>query len=547
MIARIIYCGSLLLLQLCCQRPPPHGDDHEEGPEPVSVTHFTHKLELFMEYPPLVAERPARFLAHLSVLADGQPVRSGEFVLEARRGSSEPIIARLAAPKRDGLYTPELTFPDAGEFDARILVRGPQVSDEIPLGRLVVHADEAAMRASSAARPEPADPANAVPFLMEQQWKIGMLLHTADEHSLVERVQCAGEVVAPLERSAVVLAPVAGRLLSPSGEGLPRLGASVRAGQVLAVLEPTVPTLNETATYALELRTRAVEIQRGVDEARAHFQFAQREYDRLAGLQRARVSSQREMYEVERDLALAQAQFDAAVALKAKYDEVAEQLDIFREAARQPAIDGGSEDPLRIRLTAPISGQVVSASHVDGEQLEAHEELFRIVNFDRVWVSVRVSEFDLARLPATPNALVVASSYPDRRIDVRTSGGKLVHFGSVVDPASRTVILRFEIPNPEGSLRDGMFAEVFLETGATRRTVGIPEQAIVMENGAPIAFVLLGGELFQKRELVLGARDGTLVEVIRGVSRGERVVSRGANLVKLAALSGSAFGPGHVH
>ena len=77
--------------------------------------------------------------------------------------------------------------------------------------------------------------------------------------------------------------------------------------------------------------------------------------------------------------------------------------------------------------------------------------------------------------------------------------------------------------------------------------VAISEEAIVMDNGRPIAFVLLGGESFQRRELALGARDNGFVEVKAGIEAGERVVTRGAYLIKLAALSPDSFSAGHAH
>lgn len=68
-----------------------------------------------------------------------------------------------------------------------------------------------------------------------------------------------------------------------------------------------------------------------------------------------------------------------------------------------------------------------------------------------------------------------------------------------------------------------------------------------MDQGLPTAYVMLEGELFQKRDLELGARDGTWVEVLRGLEPGERVATRGAYVVKLAGLSPASFGANHAH
>jgi multidrug efflux pump subunit AcrA (membrane-fusion protein) len=105
----------------------------------------------------------------------------------------------------------------------------------------------------------------------------------------------------------------------------------------------------------------------------------------------------------------------------------------------------------------------------------------------------------------------------------------------------------FELPNRDGLFRVGMFAEVHVETRKSVDAVAIPEEAIVMDNGRPIAFVLSEGESFQRRELELGVRDSGFVEVKRGVELGERVITKGAYAVKLAARSPASFGAGHVH
>ena len=112
---------------------------------------------------------------------------------------------------------------------------------------------------------------------------------------------------------------------------------------------------------------------------------------------------------------------------------------------------------------------------------------------------------------------------------------------------SRTVPIRYEMPNPDAILRAGMLADVYLETKRATHCTAIPEEAIVLDNGRPTAYVLIDGENFQRRELELGIRDNGWVEVKRGVNAGERVVTKGAYAIKLASLSPAEFGHGHGH
>ena len=122
-----------------------------------------------------------------------------------------------------------------------------------------------------------------------------------------------------------------------------------------------------------------------------------------------------------------------------------------------------------------------------------------------------------------------------------------MHLGTVVDESSRVVPITYELPNPDGRFRVGMLAEVHVATQRAEEVVAITEQAVVMDNGRPVAFVMLEGETFQRRELKLGIRDNGFVEIKSGVEVGERVATKGAYALKLASQSPSSFGAGHVH
>jgi hypothetical protein len=101
--------------------------------------------------------------------------------------------------------------------------------------------------------------------------------------------------------------------------------------------------------------------------------------------------------------------------------------------------------------------------------------------------------------------------------------------------------------NRSGEIRPGMFAELHISIGQHAASVVIPSEGVVLDQGLPTAYVMLEGEMFQRRELELGLEDGEWVEVLRGIAPGERVATRGAYVVKLAALSPASFGAGHAH
>jgi membrane fusion protein (multidrug efflux system) len=107
----------------------------------------------------------------------------------------------------------------------------------------------------------------------------------------------------------------------------------------------------------------------------------------------------------------------------------------------------------------------------------------------------------------------------------RSFEGKITNLDSRVDPATRSISVRAEIPNRDGALKPGMFMTVSLQGDVTSALV-VPEAAIVPEQGRTYVFVVDNG-VAQRREATLGRRKPGEVEVIKGVQAGERVVVDG--------------------
>jgi multidrug efflux pump subunit AcrA (membrane-fusion protein) len=184
---------------------------------------------------------------------------------------------------------------------------------------------------------------------------------------------------------------------------------------------------------------------------------------------------------------------------------------------------------------------------VAGASIEPGDTVFRILDSSRIWVEGRVSEFDVALIGEASHAVGHFAAIPARQFELQGPGGGRPYIGAEVDASSRTLLIRYEIVNPDGAVRPGMLAEIHISTGEHEAPVVIPADGVVMDQGLATAYVMLEGELFQKRELELGVKDGAWVEVLRGIEPGERVATRGAYVVKLAALSPTAFGAGHAH
>ena len=531
--------------------------------EPVVVTQFTDKVELFMEYPRLEPKHKARFLAHVTVLATGEPVRSGSLRIELSSATGETRVLEAAEPTRDGLFIPVATFDAAEEWEAKLVVTSDQVQETLQLAPMIVHADSASAMAAAKAEAAPDKP-DLVPFFFEQQWRIGLLTEEIERRTLIKRLQVAGEIKAPHHAMAVAGAPVAGRLLPPDSGSLPHLGDWVEKGQVIAYIEPPLTTsdraqlaVNRATRDALEMelllreldvQAKALEIEQTLLQTEARIEFRESALARIEGLRAKGLGTQQELEAAQRDMLLARREREGAEALKRSLETTRAQLTQLQERSAALRSEAAPNQSKRHAVIAPISGEIIDADNVEGESIVGSAAVFRLLDLRKVWVVMHVSEFDLGEIKTTPGALLEFAAFPGERFDVLGDlNGRAVHIGKVVDPTNRTVRLHYEAENTTGLFRDGMFADVFLETQRAVSAIAIPEESIVMDGGQPTAFVLVEGETFQKRTLQVGIRDGDFVEVLSGIEAGERVVTQGAYMVKLASASPASFGHGHVH
>ena len=203
---------------------------------------------------------------------------------------------------------------------------------------------------------------------------------------------------------------------------------------------------------------------------------------------------------------------------------------------------GTGEPGERVVVRAPITGVVAESSVTPGATVEEGQLLYRIVALDRVHVVGAVPEQHLARIENATAAEIDVPGLPTPLTSTR-----LISVGRVVDPQRRSVPITFELAKPPSAVAVGQGVTLRLITESRGAEVAVPANAIVDDGGQPIVFVQTGGERFERRPVrVGGPRQGGFVQV-EGIEAGERIVTRGAHLVRLAALSPQTPGHGHVH
>ncbi|HVS63169.1 MAG TPA: efflux RND transporter periplasmic adaptor subunit [Thermoanaerobaculia bacterium] len=182
----------------------------------------------------------------------------------------------------------------------------------------------------------------------------------------------------------------------------------------------------------------------------------------------------------------------------------------------------------RTRLTTPISGVLMELARdasgmpvADGQLVSPGFQVARISPTNTLIADIDLVGPELARVRPGQKARVRHFAWEGRGFV-----GTVLRLSPSVDPATHTFRAEVAVANEEGLLRPGMFVEVTLLVEQREGVPVVPRAAVTERGGRRVVFVL-DGQRVAEREVVLGLGDDEVVEVVRGVSSGDRIVVRG--------------------
>jgi Cu(I)/Ag(I) efflux system membrane fusion protein len=242
----------------------------------------------------------------------------------------------------------------------------------------------------------------------------------------------------------------------------------------------------------------------------------------------------------------------AAEALKSMGDASPEA-----RAGMQALVDGGlqrlrnwdiaEEDLANLKAGKGISqtlplrsltgGVVTEMTARAGMRFMPGETLFQIADLSTVWVIASVFEQDLAFLRPGQMAAISLTAFPGQKFT-----GKVTFVYPTVDSKTRTARIRIELPNEAGFLKPDLYGSVEIEAGESVAEVAIPESAVLDSGTRRVVLVDLGGGAFEPREVELGSRGDGYVEVLKGLTAGQRVVVNGNFLIDAESNLKAALG-----
>jgi cobalt-zinc-cadmium efflux system membrane fusion protein len=187
--------------------------------------------------------------------------------------------------------------------------------------------------------------------------------------------------------------------------------------------------------------------------------------------------------------------------------------------------------PSTTAIRAPFAGVIIHMGAAPGDVVESGVELFSLANLSTVYVQAQVYEKDLGQVRVGQTASITVDSFPAEHLT-----GNVASISDLIDTQTRTAAVRCQVANPSGRLKLDMLATVQFPTSTKRATLSVPSDAVQTVDGKSVVFIRSSPSRFSVRQVETGVTSEGRTEIVRGVSDGEPVVSKGAFAVKSVLL-----------
>ena len=292
------------------------------------------------------------------------------------------------------------------------------------------------------------------------------------------------ELMLPSTLQAYIESPIYARTNGYLGRWYKDIGSRVRAGELLATIE--TPEIDQELLQARAAR----------DQAEAQLKLAASSARRWENLEKMDAVSQQETDERSSSYRQAQANLAAAQANVKRL----EQLESFKH------------------IYAPFSGVVTRRNTDVGALVNAgnggpNQELFVIAQVDPIRVYVDVPENDAPSVRPGVAAEIEIPELPGERFS-----GRVVRTSDAIDPSSRTLHTEIDVPNRQGRLLPGSYAQVHFALKDAIRRLTIPANALLFRAEGPRAALVGADGRVRLRPIVIGRDFGTTVEILAGIT-----------------------------
>ncbi len=475
-----------------------HDEDHSHEVVPLMLTRYSESFELFAEAEPLVVDQTSEVLAHFTHLANFKPF-DGEITSINLTQDDHATVAKAIKKVKPGIFRFQLTPKHAGKHEVEFIMKDQAVDYSFRLDLIVSSTKPEAEEIAESSQVSISD---AQFFSKEQSWKIDFATDYPKLSQQGPQIKATAKLSPLPSKVATIHAGISGIISDPDNKLFP--GRKVEKGEALAWLKG-----NLLADESIQLR---------MAQARKQWEKAEQDFLRVKSLREEKIVSEREF-------------LDAQLAY-----HLAENEWLNLERSFQP--DGQV-------LLATESGRLHRVYVESGEYAEAGQALFAIDPGSHLLLEAQIAP------RYRKNLSRIAS------IELKTSDGAYFLSESldwnVLSIGSSTQADNFQLPvliavRSHPDLFAGTFVELMIRTQGETEHLIVPQTALVEQQGNYFVYVQHHPESFEKRFVQVEALFGQDAIIRSGLQPNERMVTRGAILLKLAEASGGLDAhAGHVH
>ncbi|MDD2563364.1 MAG: efflux RND transporter periplasmic adaptor subunit [Salinivirgaceae bacterium] len=472
---------------------------HDHGTAKMNYTAYSSNFELFAEADPFVIGHTANILAHFSTLPNYKALESGSITVSLivdGMSSSQT----LAKPTRKGIYSFDLKAKKSGKGKLVFNLVIAQKEYQVEVPNITVYTNDG--DAGHAAAEAEVSQTNAIVFTKEQSWKI-------DFATELPRIEPFGQVikttavVQPVQSNEVVLTAKSNGMISIASNAILE-GIEVKKGDpIFQISGKGLAENNSAVRYA---------------EAKNNFEMAKSEYERAIVLSKDKIVSEKALLEA-----------------KNRYENAKV---VFENLEGNFSLSGQI-------VVSPISGFIKHLHVQNGQYVDAGARL-AMVSSDKIVVLKAEVQQKYASVLGAVSSANIRSMNGNNVFTLEELDGKILSYGRAANEDNHLIPIYLQIEN-RGDFMVGGFVDIYLRTITNQNAITIPNTALLEEQGVYFVIVQITPELFEKLEVKPLATDGLRTEV-SGITVSERVVSKGAIMVKLSKASGELDAhSGHVH
>lgn len=462
-----------------------HGHDHAEL-EPISYTVYSEKTEVFVEFKPFVKGEKSTLIAHFTK-TDGNFKAIEEAILEVT--FADQTIAKSKVDSR-GIFKIDISTKKIGKFPLSFKLKAKDYTDEIIIKGVEVFINND--KASHGVQ-YPKEP--GIVFLKEQAWNLEFANEEVVLQDFYHIIKTSGEIMPAQGDEQVIVAKTNG-IVHWNNSSL--IGNKVLRGNGIAKIKSSGLTQNNFNTeYQL---------------TKSEFVKTKINYAKAVLLVQDKIISQIEFQNFKTAYFIAKTNFESL---------------------------GGDNFLSSKNVTATSNGFIKNLLVNNGDYVEIGQNLAIISENKNLTLKALLPQNHFNQLNNIQSA------------KFKMSYGETVHEAKELISKSKTLAkgtyqlpLYFKIDNVK-EIIPGSLAEVFLKGNKIENAMLVSIEALIEEQGSYSVYVQNSGEGFEKRPVKLGLSDGEKVQILAGLSQGERVVSKGTFQLKLATMSGEM--PTHSH